>query len=48
MLSVKEHPDTAEVTFDVALARIAIAFVIVTILAPAAAAAMRAVLLCLL
>lgn len=41
MLSAKEHPDTAEVTFDVTLARIAIAFAFLTIIVPAAAAVLR-------
>ncbi len=45
MQPAPEHSDSGEVTFDVDLARLAAAFVALTILAPAAAAVLRAVLL---
>ncbi|WP_268796081.1 hypothetical protein [Sphingopyxis sp. 113P3] len=40
MLSVKEHPDTAEVTLDVTLARLAIAFALVAFGLPLVRAAL--------
>jgi len=45
MKTAREHPDTAEVAFPLVLARIACAFAVATILVPALAAAVRAVLL---
>lgn len=41
MLPAHEHPDAADVTFDVTLAKIAIAFSLLTIIIPAAAAVLR-------
>lgn len=41
MLPAKEHPDTAEVTVDVNFARIAIAFVFLTIGVPLIGAVLR-------
>lgn len=41
MLSAKEHPDTAETTFDVSLAHLAITFAFLTIIVPAVVAALR-------